>query len=594
MTAPTSLLNRLSEGARRALRAVSILDTEFPSSLLHLAGLADPASLEEAAGLGILEFDDVVIRFVDPAVLDALRAEVERTPELAFEARRRAAHAAFARLEYADAAAHLGEALRLLPRLGDAPISRGRLLLDLAQARYRSGSFDRAWRACADAAELARASNDYTMLADAATLIRGGSLASWAFTAELHALCREALTLLGDGEPVRRARLAAQLAGTSSPWDRADRRSPSSVPTDCVDAGVDDEARFLDLRARHQELLDVGRIDDRLALADEVMALAAASSTNEYLAWGQSWRLDALYQLGRRVELDAQLMSFAITVKRLREPLWAWRLVTMRASLAFLEARYDETMRLSQEGLELGRACGLAEAPFLHLVSWSEVAVHTTIDLDLVEPAIRAALDGLPFLARGWLALVLLARGQREEAAELWRALAAHLDEQPRNTPEWLIAMAGYATLCVELDDRTTARTVFDRLLPFRDLHVVASTQTPPYGPVSLHLGRLARLLGDAAGARGHLEAAVRHCSAMQAPAFAQQARDELAALAAVSGPLSGREHEVAGLVAERLHLSERTVENHVSSALRKLDVQSRAAIAAWFVRRVTAERPYG
>jgi predicted ATPase/DNA-binding CsgD family transcriptional regulator len=59
--------------------------------------------------------------------------------------------------------------------------------------------------------------------------------------------------------------------------------------------------------------------------------------------------------------------------------------------------------------------------------------------------------------------------------------------------------------------------------------------------------------------------------------------------------PLSRREAEVALLVAEgmtsrsiagRLHLAERTVENHVQSALNKLNLNSRAQLAAWVAHR--------
>jgi DNA-binding NarL/FixJ family response regulator len=38
--------------------------------------------------------------------------------------------------------------------------------------------------------------------------------------------------------------------------------------------------------------------------------------------------------------------------------------------------------------------------------------------------------------------------------------------------------------------------------------------------------------------------------------------------------------------IADRLTLSERTVENHVSSILRKLDRTSRAGISSWYARR--------
>jgi hypothetical protein len=49
-------------------------------------------------------------------------------------------------------------------------------------------------------------------------MIRGGAVGRWGFLAEQHALCREALAMLGDDtDPRRRARVQAQLAVTSSP-----------------------------------------------------------------------------------------------------------------------------------------------------------------------------------------------------------------------------------------------------------------------------------------------------------------------------------------------------------------------------------------
>ena len=65
---------------------------------------------------------------------------------------------------------------------------------------------------------------------------------------------------------------------------------------------------------------------------------------------------------------------------------------------------------------------------------------------------------------------------------------------------------------------------------------------------------------------------------------------------AAAPGPrLTGRELEVAGLVAEgltnqaiaaRLSVAPRTAEAHVENIRRKLQVRSRAQIAAWIARR--------
>jgi DNA-binding NarL/FixJ family response regulator len=67
-----------------------------------------------------------------------------------------------------------------------------------------------------------------------------------------------------------------------------------------------------------------------------------------------------------------------------------------------------------------------------------------------------------------------------------------------------------------------------------------------------------------------------------------------LTAAARAADPLSAREREVAGLVAqalsnrqiaERLVLSERTVESHVRSILGKLGFTTRTEIATWALR---------
>ena len=62
--------------------------------------------------------------------------------------------------------------------------------------------------------------------------------------------------------------------------------------------------------------------------------------------------------------------------------------------------------------------------------------------------------------------------------------------------------------------------------------------------------------------------------------------------------PLSRREADVAVLIrdmtnkeiAERLFLSERTIDNHVQNIMNKLDLHHRAQIAAWVTERNTAK----
>ncbi len=198
----------------------------------------------------------------------------------------------------------------------------------------------------------------------------------------------------------------------------------------------------------------------------------------------------------------------------------------------------------------------------------------------------------------------------------MWETIVPDITSFPRHALEWLPAATEYAKLCVVFGDRATAAALYDVLLPYADRHL-------PYGgPIALPLGMLAALLEDWGAAEGHLRSALSACRATGSPPYeamthlslarllsqcrkadpavdahleqamsvarrlgmkpllaeATEMREELRRSPA--GVLSTREEQVASLVAQglsnrqiatRLHLSERTVENHVTHILTKL-----------------------
>jgi DNA-binding CsgD family transcriptional regulator len=255
-------------------------------------------------------------------------------------------------------------------------------------------------------------------------------------------------------------------------------------------------------------------------------------------------------------------------------------------------------------------------------------------DADEVEQQVRRAVDDMPYVARGWLAAQLCSAGKREETAWEWKAIAPHLKRMPERATEWLIATVGNAEVCTWLGDVDSAPVLYDQLLPYAGLQAIGVAYGPYEGPVALSLGRLAVLLGWEEEGRRHLHAALRSCEDQRAlphlalthaelatayglgsrvgqehaETAARLARrlgmhpltTELAAQLTASRrsepTLTRRELEIAALVAEglsnaaigqRLTLSERTVENHVSHILHKLGRTSRAAVASWYTTRV-------
>ncbi|HEY5847353.1 MAG TPA: LuxR C-terminal-related transcriptional regulator [Microlunatus sp.] len=508
---------------------------------------------------------------------------------------------------------------------GADPRKRAEALLGEARRLDRAGAVREAVEVCCEAAALARSAGDRLLLAAAATTIR--SAASWEVAGPVHELCIEALAALGPGDEVARRRVEAMQAYTESRWAR-----PSPAPG----AEDDPETRFRVLQAEHARRLDVDSVHDRLDLAEQAIAIGRSSGIAEYTAWGLLWRTDALCQLGDRIGTEAEVRVLAQVVRRLGEPRWRARLLRIRGALAFADGDVASCRGLLAESMAAAPEDDWTD--HLYLVWRSYLAEQTGVDLEEVTQEVSRAVAEGPYLARGWLAGLLLAQGRLDEAGTIWRALAPHVHEVPRGVLESLLAQAGHARLCVALGDVDSAEALVAELLPYAELWVTAGAEGPTDGPVSLQLGRLATLRGEFAEAEKWLRAALAAAEGshvlpivaachlalaelaharrsegaadQQVPAareaatavrlarqhglrlLVERAEALVASPARRDGGLSEREYEVVGLlaaglsnraIAEQLFLSERTVENHVSHALRKTGHVSRAGLAGWF-----------
>ena len=672
-------LDRMPEATRRVLRQASVLGRDFSVSLLadiagapppHIVDLLEDAVVQDLLISGdghALRFGHALTQevaygelsgaerqqlhqraaeaievghqpdadlFLDALAHHRRQAATVGGAEAALEATLRAARRANDQLAYEHAAFQYREALELLPLLSRAPVTRHGLLLELARCQFRAGAVADAWTSCRAAADLGRAAGDVATVAEAAVVIRG--LSYDPVCEGIHGLCREALTLLRGQDPVLEARLLGQLAVTASPWAARAESGLSERALVAAEATGDADARFLALQARHADLLNPQYAHERLSIGERAVQLGRETGRHDYAMWGHTWRMDAFFELSRRVQLDTELTAFAGGVAQLREPLSRWRLTMIQASLAMLEGRYAEASALADQALTIGRRGGHREADHLHMVFHDHLAPQTGGSLEEVEAFVRRFVKNGPFLARGWMAHVLANMGRLDEAAAVWASVVPHLYSVPPYAQEWLINLTSSADLCIRLHRPELAPGLYAALLPFADRQAIGGAHTPSDGPVALYLGKLARVLADWAAAEAHLQAALHLSAAMGSPPFEAMTRVEIARLllargrpadlrdadaqleAAVqtanrlgmaplaaeasslltgrrrgrSGPLSPREDEIAALVAEglsnrliagRLHLSERTVENHVSSIFQKLGFDSRARVASWF-----------
>jgi tetratricopeptide (TPR) repeat protein len=564
-------LDRLPPASRRLLQQAAVLGREFTTSVLGalvdeapegLLDLLDPAIAAELLQAGdghTLRFAHVLtqeVLYVElPTVerqrlharaagtlratdavhsVDALAHHLRQAAPIgdANEALRvtlEAATRARNQLAYEHAAFQYRAALGLLPLLHGGDALRAQLLLDSARCEFRSGAVEDAWRSCRAAADLGRATGDAAIVADAATVLRG--ITNSPMTAQIHAMSRDALAMLRGADPVREAKVLAQLAITADPFASGSEPGLGQRALQTAEATGDPDARFLAMQARHTELVDGRHALERLSIGERAIRLAHETGRDEYAGWGHTWRLDAFWELGHRVQLDAELVAFAGVVDRLREPLWRWRLTMMQATLALFEGRFQQASTLAEQALEIGVRGGHEGADFFDLVFRTYLGVQSGMGLDVVEADVRRYVETGRYLMRVWLAGVLAGMGRLDESSALWDAIVPHLASVPRDAPEWIIIWWANAGLCVALGDRTTAAAAYDALLPYADRQIIAGAHTPSYGPASLSLGMLAMLLEKWEAADTHLRAALATSKAMGSAPYEAMTHLELARL---------------------------------------------------------------
>jgi LuxR family maltose regulon positive regulatory protein len=188
------------------------------------------------------------------------------------------------------------------------------------------------------------------------------------------------------------------------------------------------------------------------------------------------------------------------------------------------------------------------------------------------------------------VAIRALARlGENERATEALGELR-EIAARARTRPILAAVCSSEGTLAVARGDHDAARRAFEDALD-----LLAACDAPfETGRVRLDLASALSALGRSDRARREIEAAITDFRAMGADWERGRAETMLSRLHKTEdGPLGGlsrRELEVLGLVAEglrnrdiaeRLVLSEHTVNRHVANILRKLGVSSRAAAAS-------------
>ncbi len=353
------------------------------------------------------------------------------------------------------------------------------------------------------------------------------------------ALLETALDEVGEGSAALRARLLGRLAIELYHSPPVALREELSAEAVALARAAGEPAALVDaLSARHVALWSPPHLDERLALAEEMVALAEAHGDREGALQGRNWRVLDVLERGDIAAARREIGEHGRLADELRLPGYQWWAPMWSAMLAFLEGRLDEAQRLRAEAVEIGHR---ASDRVADLFSWIQT-VFVDLEREPIAPGApagvpdRLAVQAVQSAFRSDLPVIYAEMGRTDDARRELEALAAERFAGVASDMNWLASMAGLAQGAALLASRERATELYELLLPYRARTVLVGRAALCLGPVELYLGVLGTALGRFDDAERHLDAAAQWAATAGAQPWAAWAKVYRAELLAARG----------------------------------------------------------
>ncbi|HET8975732.1 MAG TPA: protein kinase [Solirubrobacterales bacterium] len=547
-------LDRLSAETNQALRVAAAIGREFDGELLiRVAGLS-PAQLLAAANEAVAErlvtdqgggrysfahalVRDTVYEEISPVQRSQLHERIglaleelcdddpsERLGELAhhflaaaprgdlaktIEYAERAGEQDMEQLAYEEAVDVYSRALEVL-ELSDEPdeAHRCRVLLALGGAEAKAARVADAREAFERAAVSARALGDHDSLVGAAIGIAMMSAAG-TVDEELLALIDEALDAIG---PERTARRAALLSAKSAElyWVDNDLTASAALVDEAIEIAREIGAPRTLAAALHRKIFipfGPDATEERLRIADEMLALGEATGDRESTLRGHAYRLWQLLELGDLEGVDAELAMYERLADELRMPEHGWHTFALRGMRVLMDGDIAEAERLAEEARRAGERAEQSLASQYYGVQLTQIRSLQGRAEELL-PAVRdlaGRFPGIPAWRTGLISLAARSGDVEEGRLQLERFAGRDLSALRRDA-NWFTAASLLGEAVALLGDSDRAGPIYDELLPYAGRLIVVGRAAGCNGPVDRVLGLLAAACGRTEDAIGHLE----------------------------------------------------------------------------------------
>jgi tetratricopeptide (TPR) repeat protein len=320
----------------------------------------------------------------------------------------------------------------------------------------------------------------------------------------------------------------ARLAGASRDHRSRERRASLSAQAVEIARRLNDPATLaFVLDGRYSALMWPENAEQRLGIADEIVALAEQVSDSERAIQGRIYRVIAHVELGRMTDAETELEITAERAAALRQPAQLWFAAAMRAVIALFRGRFVEAERLMDDALALGERAQRRDAVLSHRLQLF-VLSRETGRLAEVEELMERTVSEFPTRPVFRCALACLQADllHADPARRLVQDLAADDFAVIQQDNEYLFSLSFVADAARELGEIRAAAVLYDLLAPHAHLNASNADELAT-GSVSRPLGVLAATMTRWDHAARHFDAALSHNAAMGArPAVAHSHHD--------------------------------------------------------------------
>ena len=383
---------------------------------------------------------------------------------------------------------------------GPDPLTRCRVLLAEAAARFRAGEFRSAADAARDAGEQAKLAGRPDLLAAAALTALGVPDPATAPTIER--LCRDALSLSEQGDAAVRARLHAQLAVALHHRGRLDE-AEIEVNRGLVLASTAGDATALAavLHARQLTMAGLGQGEELYELGGRMLDAAEELGSVDVELQARNWRIDALFRLGDTAGAGYEIDTLDALGGQSGLPLVRWNARLAQAGLAQAVGRLTDAERLAREARSILPPEQRPQTEPLFIAQLMLISTDRGSEPPEIDVA-RGFTIGGHAIAAAMVGRYDLEMGDWTRARASFEAIGPRLGDVSLDRRGLPTLTAG-AELAVAFGDVRVAADLHRRLAPF-DGAMIASA-LGAVGPVAYFLARIEGLLGLHDQARDHV-----------------------------------------------------------------------------------------